>query len=319
MKVVYIAGSGRSGSTLLTRILGQLDGVVTPGELRHFWRTGAPLLVPDQLCSCGRTYPECTLWSNVVGEVFPDLDEASLDSYRALARQVDRTRFLPWMLGWAPSPQGFKENLARYQEIVRRLYGSILEHSGAEVLIDPSKDASTLYLLSTLPDVDLTVVHLVRDVRGVTYSWRKRKRRPEFVDREVYMQRQSVAKVVRHWLYGNVLAESSRRRVSGYRFLRYEDFVRSPVESVAQICETIGLESQRLDFLSDQSCRLGRESHIISGNPTRFSGADIHFRVDEDWRSLMEPGDRRLATLMGLPLLLRYGYGVARPSSSSSP
>ena len=308
MNVVYIAGSGRSGSTLLTRILGQLDGFVSPGELRHIWRTGAPLLSAEQLCSCGRPYPECPLWTAVAADVFPDLDEEGLETYRQLACKVDRTRYVPWMLGLAPSPRSFKQRLARHQKLVTTLYGSILEQARGEVLVDASKDPSTLFLLGTLPEVRLTVVHLVRDVRGVTYSWRKRKRRPEFVDREVYMQQHSVAKVVRHWLYGNVLAESSARLGHGYCFLRYEDFVQSPIESVGRICDAVGIGDADLSFLTPDSCRLDRESHIISGNPNRFSGAEIRFRVDEEWRSKMRPGERRLATALGLPLLARYGY-----------
>ncbi|WP_420910932.1 sulfotransferase [Thermus thermophilus] len=35
VKVVFIGGYGRSGSTLLDRMLGQVEGFVSVGELRH--------------------------------------------------------------------------------------------------------------------------------------------------------------------------------------------------------------------------------------------------------------------------------------------
>ena len=38
VKVVYIAGMGRSGSTLLGSLLGQLDGFFFVGEFRHLVR-----------------------------------------------------------------------------------------------------------------------------------------------------------------------------------------------------------------------------------------------------------------------------------------
>jgi len=35
-KVLYIAGWGRSGSTILDNVLGQLDGCFSTGELNYF-------------------------------------------------------------------------------------------------------------------------------------------------------------------------------------------------------------------------------------------------------------------------------------------
>ena len=35
--VLYIGGWGRSGSTLLSHLLGGLDGMVSVGELRYVW------------------------------------------------------------------------------------------------------------------------------------------------------------------------------------------------------------------------------------------------------------------------------------------
>ena len=59
MRVLYIAGLGRSGSTLLSRLLGQVDGICALGEAHHIWRTGAPRAAADELCGCGRSYAQC--------------------------------------------------------------------------------------------------------------------------------------------------------------------------------------------------------------------------------------------------------------------
>jgi len=307
MRIVYIAGSGRSGSTLLARILGQIDGFVSPGEMRHFWRTGAPLLAHDQLCGCGRPYDECQLWQPVVTEVFGRLNGEDLDGLQCLAESVDRTRYIPWMVS-RRGPAGYRSRLGDYRRITTDLYSAVLGSSGASFLIDASKDPSTLFLLATTPGVRLTVVHLVRDIRGVTYSWRKRKVRPEFIDRRVYMQRHSVLKTVRFWLYGNVLSELSTRVGATYVRVRYEDFVREPRESVRSICRACGVEDPGLTFISDGACRLERENHMLSGNPNRFSGPEVRFRLDHEWRRMMPRGERLTASVLGLPLLLRYGY-----------
>ena len=113
MDVVYIAGSSRSGSTLLARILGQIDDFVVPGELRHIWRTGAPLLAPGELCGCGRTYRECPLWTAVAADVFdealtvgnsttlqryPAQLEESFAQYHKVGRLTARFLGRPWLL-----------------------------------------------------------------------------------------------------------------------------------------------------------------------------------------------------------------------------
>ena len=38
MTIVFIGGAGRSGSTLLEKILGNLDGCFSAGELRFIWQ-----------------------------------------------------------------------------------------------------------------------------------------------------------------------------------------------------------------------------------------------------------------------------------------
>jgi hypothetical protein len=307
MRIVYIAGSGRSGSTLLARILGQLEGFVSPGEVRHIWQTGAPLLVHDQLCGCGRPYDSCPLWNPVVEEVLGRISEDDLRYLQSLALAVDRVRYIPWMLG-LPAPRKYRRRLAEYQMLLGNLYRAVLRHSGASVVVDASKDPSTLFLLATLADVRVTVAHLVRDVRGVTYSWRKKKLRPEFVGRHRHMQTHSVLKAAGFWAYGNLLCEVAARRHDAYVRLCYEDFVRRPIESVRAICSAVGDNRPDLEFLSQGSCQLKRESHIVSGNPNRFSGPEIRFRLDEEWRIKMPRGQRLAASLYGLPLLMRYGY-----------
>ena len=50
---------------------------------------------------------------------------------------------------------------------------------GADVVIDSSKHVSTALVLRHVPGIDLRIVHLVRDSRGVAYSWTKEVARPE--------------------------------------------------------------------------------------------------------------------------------------------
>ncbi len=49
-QVLYVGGWGRSGSTLLSHLLGRLPGMVSVGELRYVWQAGVEA---NELCGCG--------------------------------------------------------------------------------------------------------------------------------------------------------------------------------------------------------------------------------------------------------------------------
>ena len=66
-QVVYVGSWGRSGSTLLDLVLGQIPGFVSVGELRYLWERG---LAERQLCGCGRPVTGCPFWGAVLEEVF---------------------------------------------------------------------------------------------------------------------------------------------------------------------------------------------------------------------------------------------------------
>ena len=40
VKVLLLAGSGRSGSTVLANLLGSVEGAFSGGELRYLWERG---------------------------------------------------------------------------------------------------------------------------------------------------------------------------------------------------------------------------------------------------------------------------------------
>ena len=56
LKVLYIAGVGRSGSTLLERMLGAVPGSVNTGELNAIFSRVA---TQDQRCGCGEPFSAC--------------------------------------------------------------------------------------------------------------------------------------------------------------------------------------------------------------------------------------------------------------------
>ncbi|MCZ7671658.1 MAG: sulfotransferase [Chloroflexi bacterium] len=71
--VLFIAGAGRSGSTLLERMLGQTADLSPIGELRHLGRQDFEL----DLCGCGQRFQECPFWAAVFAEALWQSSEFS--------------------------------------------------------------------------------------------------------------------------------------------------------------------------------------------------------------------------------------------------
>ncbi|MFT5362413.1 MAG: hypothetical protein ACI9VX_000030, partial [Dinoroseobacter sp.] len=61
--VLFIAGMGRSGSTLLGDVLDTFDGVTAVGELHHIWGRGAD---ENWRCGDGPLFWDHPGWQRVV-------------------------------------------------------------------------------------------------------------------------------------------------------------------------------------------------------------------------------------------------------------
>ncbi len=195
IRVIYIAGHGRSGSTLLEEILGQVPNLTSIGELRHIWHTGFPA---DEACGCGKPLRECGFWTAVVKKAFGGIANFDPATIQAVRRRVDRTQYIPFMLS-PLRPRRYAGDIAEYGRVRVALYRAIQEVSGAEIVVDSSKDISSLYLLPAIAPIELHAVHLVRDSRAVAYSWQRQKVRSEITGKEAYMQTYAPHQVALEW------------------------------------------------------------------------------------------------------------------------
>ncbi len=296
--VLYIAGTGRSGSTLLAGLLGRLDGHVTVGELRYVWSRS---LAENHLCECGEPFRSCPFWTQVFGEAFGGFDESRPEEVARLAAGVDRIRHIPRLAMPALRPAAFRSDLKALDDVLSRLYSAVLAASGASVVVDSSKDPSYAYLLCASPSLEVSLVHLIRDSRAVAYSWTRQKVRPEIHWKVEYMRRRPPFLTARRWVQYHLLVEVLERRVPRSLRIRYEDLVADPEAAVAEVAEVTGVPSQPS---RDPDPSIG---HSVGGNPVRFEGPQP-VRPDTAWVEEMAPQDRRLVTAVTAPLLARYGY-----------
>ncbi len=302
--VLYIGGLGRSGSTLLERCVGQVDDVACVGEVVHLWERG---LRDDELCGCGQPFSECPFWQRVGKAAYGGWDKVDIDAVLATKASVDRLRHARRLLG-EPTRGTFARDLRRYADLLTRLYAAVLEVSGAQVVVDASKHASTALVLRNAPGIDLKVLHVVRDSPAVAYAWTKQIPRPEARDGDL-MASWSPTTTVAQWTAANVLLDRAARAGTPTRLVRYEDFVADPRGTLAGVLDFMGRDSSNgaLSFVDGRQITL-TPSHTVAGNPMRFTNGAIEVASDDAWMTAFPAGKQRIVSALTRPLRSRYHY-----------
>jgi hypothetical protein len=311
LTVIDIVANGRSGSTLVGLLLGQLPGFVDAGELRYVWtqRLGK---AGNVLCGCGTVLHECPFWEEVGKEAFGGWDALDAPHVLQLQRAVERERLLPLLVEPRVS-RAYETKLNEYADLLGRLLQGIAKVSDARVVVDGPSLLSRALVLRHVSGIDLSFLHLVRDSRGVAFSWSKRVARPETVGSVVYMPRYSPAAVSARWLYHNVGAHLLGLLRHHHAFMRYETFVDDPRAELTRVLQLLGQADSipSLEFLG-QEMNL-KPTHSVWGNPMRLDSGPLSIKLDDQWRRDMSERDRRVVTTLTWPLLSAYGY-TRRPA-----
>jgi hypothetical protein len=305
-KVLYIAGMTRSGTTLLCNLLNEIPGFVGVGELRTYWRA----ISETRQCGCGAAMAECAFWSEVARWI--EGHGGAIDVDRALFLQRTHIRSLPLQLARLGRAKASANSPgAEYAQLLAQLYGGIGAASGADVVVDSSKGPHDAYVISKFTDLDLFVIHLVRDPRGVAYSSARRVRNPD--KPTGYMDRHLASETAIRWVTRNALTEILLGRRLGPRYMRvrYEDFVRDPDETVGQISAMCA--TRRLPLPVSGDVISFSPNHMVAGNPRRRAKGPVRIRPDHEWTERMARRSMLAATIGAAPLLRRYGYQL-RPT-----
>lgn len=277
------------------------------GELKLLWqsiREGRP-------CACLRPVQECPHWLGIVKQV----ERESASSVTELAQRSNlllRNRQLPNLLRrsmWSSS-----NSLRSLVLAGDSLYRALSVAHGGAVIIDSSKSPAHLLLASHMPNVDLRVVHLVRDPRGVVHSWSKDKHWVHGGWAET-LHRQPTLQATAGWLAMNVASEIALAQVSTVpkRRVRFESFTHEPERVLNELINFSGLDApgiveHPIQRRSGEPVAVVQPNHAIAGNVDRFAIGDISVRSDERWRGSMSVVTRRAIAFGTQPLFHRYGY-----------
>jgi hypothetical protein len=315
VKVLYLAGKGRSGSTLLASLLGQLPGFFNAAEVNRLWDWG---LVENYKCGCGLTVQECPTWQAILGEAdallegtgIAPLASAGIERVQAIVARWPKT--IQLLLAKPGEHPNWKQ-LDRYTAAVSALYRGMAHVTGARVIIDSSKIPIEPVALGLIEGVDVYLAQLVRDPRAVVYSW-QRERVYSDRDEVEYMPKFGATFTTTSWLARNALVEVVGRR-GPVEVVLYDDMARNPGAVLRRLAAFAGEPAGDLAFLTSASAELA-PTHSVGGNPMRMSSGAIRIKPDDEWVTKLAPRPRLVATAIALPLLRRYGLPI-RPREST--
>ncbi|MEM1056683.1 MAG: sulfotransferase [Bacteroidota bacterium] len=276
VRVLYVLCKGRSGSTLTGLLLGAHPEVAPVGEIAALGKW-IRRVENDKAatCTCGETFPTCEFWRGMQSRL------GSLWGRAVNLKTEDDEAFR-------------RDNLA--------VYRAALAETGASVVLDKSKKLKRALRLAEIGEIDLTLLHVVRDPRAVAHSFRQRGVRKDETGRLKYNFYKNVAR----WTWLNAAMPARLGRHPRYVRVRYEDIVSDPRAALEPALRASGLawDPAMDDFGSVTQ-------HTLGGNRMRLSGVR-EIRPDTKYLHEVSGAEWILGTAMALPTLLAHGYHVSR-------
>jgi hypothetical protein len=310
IKLIYIASTGRSGSTILDNLLGACPEILTTGEIQiwpHEIRQGG-----YQKCGCGQSIPDCPFWTKMLQKINPlEQLQPQINFFREkhTAGKTLRWQYLPEFI--TKSDRGNSQLIETYGKNNYDVYQSLLETSEEltgtrpKWIVDASKDPYRLLWLIKSEMFDIKVLHIIKDPRAFVYSMiRGFLARPEEYS-HLKLTQLTIAKSLSWNVQNYLISKLSQHHLlpQDYLLIPYEKFASQPKEMMAQIMTMLdcNFEAQSLVNFREQ------EIHTIAGNLlVRSSNKPI--QLDQKWKALLPNYYRQLTeTITGITKSY-YGY-----------
>ncbi len=153
VRTVFVIGSGKCGSTLLDLLLDGHSQMFGVGEING--------VREDSVCTCGMQAKDCPIWK----DAFPGGWGKRRELYRSkLSFLLNRGPFLS-------TSTLMPIDEAEFTAAALHAYRTVLGATGKSILVDSSAESARVDFLMRSPDIKPLFIFLVRDGRGVTWSY----------------------------------------------------------------------------------------------------------------------------------------------------
>ena len=278
-------GEGRSGSTILSIILGNHPAIQTVGELNkwiEFKGKPKPGTAKQQDYAFWQNIFDCYPW-NATCHTFDELNEISsrLESY---------INFPKILCGLIPDWM-----IEVYHNHNIKLFQAIDDSVKNKIIVDSSKNMSRAWLLYNNPYLNTKIIYLTRGPRATMLSYQKK---------DIEQQPKSQVISMLHYCIKNILCMMVSRSVTNNTILhiRYEDLMSDLPGMLQKIGDFVGIDLKYLSGMYEFNV-----PPLLDGNRIRMKDK-IKLYFDTSWRRDLSTYQKTIAPLLTFPCSIRNGY-----------
>jgi hypothetical protein len=311
INLIYIASTGRSGSTILEMILGAHPQIATSGEIQvwphEILENGV------QNCGCGKPIPVCPFWMDMYERAKPLQQAAPQIHFFREKHYAGRT--LRWRRLWELYSGQLSEKVITMIEtygknnhqIFSVFHDLVQERRGArpQWVVDASKDPYRLLWLLQSKLFNIKVLHIIKDPRSFVYSMTKDLLASNSKALQGNLLLRIVAKSLTWMIQNCLISQVTQSYLSpaDYLIVHYEEFASRPREILNEIFKLIGYDFEEGSLSHFREITM----HTIAGNPgARFQRRKID--LDDAWKILLPYSCQKLIEIITWPVKTRYEY-----------
>jgi len=241
----------------------------------------------DHRCGCGQVKTACPFWSAVV-EGLPNQIASEAAFERTLQRRTLFILMLPRRVADWMYPG--------LQSEVQSFYSHLAKIDGLSTVIDSSKNPAYGLILDRAPQMDMTIIHIVRHPLGVVYSWKRQRQRNQ--EAALYRVRKPLLLASVEWTLSNIFAEVMKwRSCSRAITVHYEDLGSLKMNELLQ-----NLKSDAGSTVPSSA-----KNHVMSGNPGGAAQQN-EFTEDTEWRTGLSLIEKAAYGIITLPIFFIYKF-----------
>ncbi|WP_236976887.1 sulfotransferase family protein [Membranihabitans maritimus] len=279
--ILYIAGAGHSGSSLLDVILNNHPKIIGTGELHRL-----SLNPNTRICSCGELINDCPVWRKRIKQLCKEkslqLEDWEMSFSTTYLRSGSLSNKINDLVYWSnidevirifsklnPFSIGLKKSILNTNAI----HEVIKSQENIRIVVDSTKNAIRMKGLNLF--LDAKILFLVRDGRAVTASAIRR-------------GEGNMTKVTKNWTRRMKILTRLQNKIPSEQLLqiKYEDLCTDPEGIISEICKYLSVE-----FLPTMLKIHPGNYHTIPGNPWLVNDqtSEITIKKDERWRNELTP------------------------------
>ena len=262
-RVVFIAGTSWSGSTILEQALAQIEGWSSVGELYWLWDPHWP----QMLCECGEEFGACPFWSAVLEEAYGSNREAVRSLVHDRGAGLLRHSILS-TLTTAADLSNPGAALAELGSMIEPVYRSVATVTGEDTVVDASKSGLWGLAVSLADSVDVRAVHLVRDPLEFVASDGHRAGSSIPARRATRPPRPPARSLIT-WLLNHLEAEFLARHAAQDVVVLYDELVQAPNATIRRVVSGPTPLDGVDQVIANDTITVRRAGHAIGGNPRR--------------------------------------------------